>query len=86
MLPIMTVEMMMKTIRQSREERGWSQVTVAVRVGVAGRTVSNWERGLTRPSHDHQQHLATLFGVSVEGNAFRLTEQAPQEPHHHGLG
>ena len=68
-----------KTIRQLRQERGWSQVTVGVRLGVAGRTVSNWERGLTRPNQQHQQALADLFGVSGEAIAFGPAEQAPQE-------
>ncbi len=54
-----------KTLRQLRQECGWSQVTLGVRVGVAGRTISNWERGLTRPSPDQQQRLADLFGVTV---------------------
>ncbi len=40
-------------------------MTLGVRVGVAGRTISNWERGLTRPSPDQQQRLADLFGVTV---------------------
>ncbi len=68
-----------KAIRQLRQERGWSQVTLGVRVGVAGRTVSNWERGLTRPRPDQQQGLAHLVGVNVTDIAFEPAEQAPQE-------
>ena len=59
-----------KTLRQLRQERGWSQVTLGVQVGVTGRTISNWERGLTRPTRGHQQVLAQLLGVRVEAITF----------------
>ena len=63
------------TIRQLRQARGWSQVTLGVLVGVTGRTISNWERGLTQPSPDQLQRLADLFGISVEAIAFGPVEQ-----------
>ena len=54
----------MKTIRQLRQERGWAQLDVAVRLGVAASRVSAWERGLVMPSDGYRRRLAALFGVS----------------------
>ena len=68
-----------KTIRQLREERGWSQLEVAVRVGVEQSTVSEWERGVKTPRPRRQQALADLFGISVESIAFGPAEPTPQE-------
>ena len=69
----------MKTIRQLREERDWSQLDVAVRLGASVNTVYKWERGLVVPRRKYQQRLATLFGVCVEELAFGPAEQAPQD-------
>ena len=55
----------MKTIRELRQERGWAQLDVAVRVGVTASKVSEWERGLVTPSDSYRRRLAALFGVSV---------------------
>ncbi len=56
----------MKTIRQLREERGWSQELLARRLGVGQGTVSNWERGLKVPQPRTLLRLAELFDVSQE--------------------
>ncbi len=56
----------MKTIRQLREERGWSQELLARRLGVGQGTVSNWERGLKVPQPRTLLRLAELFDVSPE--------------------
>ena len=67
-----------KTIRQLREERGWTQEQVAGRLGVQQAAVSQWELGRTMPSRRHRQALADLFGVSVEAIAVGPAEQAPE--------
>ena len=59
-----------KTIRQLREERGWSQLDLALEVGVEQSTVAKWERGEHRPLFRHRRHLADLFGVKVAEIAF----------------
>ncbi len=56
----------MKTIRQLREERDWSQELLARRLGVGQGTVSNWERGLKVPQPRTRLRLAELFGVRPE--------------------
>ncbi len=68
-----------KTIRQLRQERGWSQLEVAVRVGVEQSAVSDWELGRRRPRPRRQQALADLFGISVEAITFGPAEQVSQE-------
>ena len=57
---------MAKTIRQLREERGWSQELLARRLGMGQGTVSNWERGLKVPQPRTLLRLAELFDVSQE--------------------
>ena len=56
----------MKTIRQLREERDWSQDLLARRLGVGQGTVSNWERGLKVPQPRTLLRLADLFDVRPE--------------------
>ena len=65
-----------KTIRQLRQERGWSQPDLAQRLGVRPNAVANWERGRAMPSPSHRQALAHLFGVNVEAIAFGPAEQS----------
>ena len=66
-----------KTIRQLREERGWTHVDLAVYLGVVPSVIANWERGRV-PTPGHQQALANLFGVNVEAIAFEPAKQAPE--------
>ncbi len=66
-----------KTIRQLRDERGWSQQEVAFALQVATYTLSVWERGRAVPGARKQQALARLFNVSVEEIAFGPAEPAP---------
>ncbi len=68
-----------KTIRQLREERGWTQQDLARRLGVTQGGVSTWERGRGTPWPKYQHRLADLFGVPVEAITFELGEQEPQE-------
>ncbi len=65
-----------KTIRQLRQERGWSQLALALEVGVDQGAVAKWERGRGVPLPKHQQRLADLFGVSVAAIAFGPAEPA----------
>ena len=69
----------MKTIRQLRQERDWSQPDLARRLGVVPRTVSAWECGVRVPGEVYRQRLADLFGVSVGKIAFGPAEPAPQD-------
>ena len=69
----------MKTIRQLREDRGWTQLALAVRAGVDPSMVYRWERGLTRPSPHNVLRLARLFGITVKDIALGPAAPAPQD-------
>jgi len=56
----------MKTIREYREERGWTQFELAVKVGVTPGAVSNWERGVSEPKVSQLRKLAEVFGVRMD--------------------
>ncbi len=56
----------MRSIRQLREERGWTQLELAYRLGVTPVTIYNWERGRTEPRVSQFRQLARLFGVSMD--------------------
>ncbi len=64
-----------QTLRQLREERGWTQEQLARRLGVAQGAVSKWERGQRLPSPRRLQALTDLFGVQVSEITFGADEQ-----------
>ena len=63
----------MKTIRELREEHGWSQFELAIRAKVTPGTVGNWERGNTEPKASQLKRLAQVFGVTMD--SIELPEQ-----------
>ena len=72
-------------IRWLREERGWTQVELASRLGVTPVTIYNWERGRTEPRVSQFRQLARLFEVSMddiklEGEDLRNEATAPLPP------
>jgi transcriptional regulator with XRE-family HTH domain len=56
----------MTTIRQLREERGWSQFDLALKVGVRPETVYQWETGRAIPKVLQLRKLAEIFGISSD--------------------
>ena len=59
-----------KTIRQLREERGWSQFELATRIGVTPSSIYNWESGRFEPRASQLRQLAQVFGVSMDAIDF----------------
>ena len=59
-------EVAVKTIRELREGKGWSQLELANRVGVTPSTVYNWERGKYEPRASQFRQIAEVFGVSMD--------------------
>ena len=66
----------MKTIRELRTARGWTQLQLANQLGVTPATIHMWERGKSEPTVSALRRLARLFEVSMddidlgdEGNA-----------------
>ena len=68
----------MKTIRELREERHWTQLQLANMLKVTPVTVYNWERGKYEPSASMFRQIARIFGVSMDD--IRLVgEEVPEE-------
>lgn len=53
----------MKTIRQLRLERGWTQFELALAVGVQPQTVYLWESGRRLPQVPQMRRLGAVFGL-----------------------
>lgn len=49
-----------------RREKGWTQDQLGAMLGISGKAVSKWERGLSKPCESHQVELIRLFGLSPE--------------------
>lgn len=54
---------MMKTIRTLRQERGWTQYELALRVGVHPQAVYLWESGRRTPQVPQMRKLGQVFGM-----------------------
>jgi len=68
----------MRTIRQLREAKGWSQAETAHRVGVAPSTIYNWERGKFEPRVAQLRDLAAALGVRMDEIALVADEEGEQ--------
>lgn len=53
-------------IRMFREEKGLSQKEFAAAIGQSNTTVSNWERGLTRPDVDVLVKICEVLDVPAD--------------------
>jgi transcriptional regulator with XRE-family HTH domain len=53
----------MKTIRTLRQEQGWTQFELALRVGVQPQAVYLWETGRRTPQVPQLRKLGQLFGI-----------------------
>ncbi len=58
--------MFMPRLAALRQSFGWSQMTVAQKLGVSKQTVSNWENGYAQPSVEMVIALAEIFDVSTD--------------------
>jgi transcriptional regulator with XRE-family HTH domain len=55
-----------KTIRELREERGWTQLQLAVALNVSLSAVQGWESGRNEPRASQLRRIADLFGVLMD--------------------
>lgn len=53
-------------IRYYRELNGLLQVDLAKKLEVDQGTVSNWERGVTKPYRKYLKKMARIFGCTVD--------------------
>ena len=63
-------------ILQKRKERGLTQSELGAMLGISGKAVSKWERGLSVPCEDHLKKLIDLLGLPVEQKIAK-SEQPP---------
>lgn len=56
----------MKTIKELRSEQGWTQLELAIRLGVTPPTVYAWESGRSVPKVEQLRKLAEAFGVRMD--------------------
>lgn len=56
----------MKTIRDLRSGKGWTQADLAYQLDVAPSTIYNWESGRSEPRLAQFKQLALLFGVCMD--------------------
>ena len=64
-------------IRDARKAAGLTQRQLADRLGVSNTSISNWEKGLSRPDADMIQKLCSY--LSLQPNYFYGTENAPAD-------
>ena len=64
-----------ETIRNARKALGLTQRQLAEKIGVSNTSVSNWEKGLSRPDADLIQKLCQV--LHIQANDFYGTNEAP---------
>ena len=52
-------------ILRKRKERGLTQSELGAMLGISGKAVSKWERGLSKPCDEHLSQLVDLLGLPV---------------------
>ena len=69
-----------RTIRELRQERGWTQLELANRLAVTPSSVHNWESGKFEPKAAQLRALARAFGVSMDEIDFGGGEGEGEKP------
>ena len=64
-----------KMIAEKRKEKGLTQDALGAMLGISGKAVSKWERGLSQPDVVHMGKLAQLLDLAVE-----RTAESPEAP------
>ena len=64
--------MHVRTIRELRRERGWTQFELALAVGVQPQTVYLWESGRRIPQVPQVRKLGQIFGICSDEIALEL--------------
>jgi DNA-binding XRE family transcriptional regulator len=72
----------MKTIREHREGRGWTQFALALKVGVQPQAVYLWERGRRLPQVVPLRRLGEVFGLCSDDILLEPRDE-PALPTHH---
>jgi DNA-binding XRE family transcriptional regulator len=72
----------MKTIRELRRARGWTQFELALAVGVQPQTVYLWERGRRQPQVSQMRRLGEIFGLCSDEIDLEPTGSRPHATPH----
>ena len=73
----------MKTIRELRQERGWTQFELALKVGVQPQAVYLWESGRRTPQVPQLRKLGRIFGLcsdEIDLDPPRADRDGPHQP------
>ena len=70
----------MRTIRELRQERGWSQYELALRVGVHPQAVYLWESSRRTPQVPQLRALGQVFGLCSDEIDLAPGTGAPRAP------
>ena len=65
-------------IVEKRKEQGLTQTELGAMLGISGKAVSKWERGLSKPCEEHLDRLIALFGLPVDSP---ITAERMEKPH-----
>ena len=71
----------MKTIRELRQDRGWTQFELALKVGVQPQAVYLWESGRRTPHVPQLRKLGELFGMCSDEIALESMRGADGSSH-----
>lgn len=66
-----------KMIAEKRKARGMTQDELGAMLGISGKAVSKWERGLSKPCEEHAKKLCQLLGLAVEAKIERSEHLTP---------
>jgi transcriptional regulator with XRE-family HTH domain len=53
-------------LKTAREEKEYTQTSVAKLTGINNKTLSNWENDVSKPAPDDLAALASLYNISVD--------------------
>ena len=66
-------------IVEKRKERGLTQAELGAMLGISGKAVSKWERGLSKPCEEHLERLVALLGLPVESTITAEEKRSAQK-------
>ena len=66
-----------RMIAEKRKELGLTQEALGAMLGISGKAVSKWERGLSQPCEEHLTQLVDLLGLPREHLPRKQERSAP---------
>ena len=66
-------------ILEKRKEHGLTQAELGAMLGISGKAISKWERGLSKPCKEHLDRLVALLGLPVESTITTEEKKSTQK-------